>query len=489
MKYVIVGTGPTGLSLAYILAQNNKDVIIIEKNHQIGGSWNSEWNDKMYFTETSPRVLINDNGFHMSLLHELGFQDSDFHQIYGNFIQSSLKVIKFIMYYFHFFDYFKFIYALVKFKFVVTNMLMNKWINTSGISDSAKKAIRILCIIICDIPEKTHVNDFFGFLNFQNTIIQMKDPNKWHQIIEQRFNQMKNVQIIKNNKVNEILIDPLVNSNKVKGILCHDLLHNQLNTIYCDKLFLCTQSDSLCTITRNSNDLVSNNWFNQKYMEEWCSNTCYNDFGFQLHFRENIKFPEEWQWSTKTDWTIIILPVGEWLKTKSLNPDILTVWSCCIIDLNAISSNIKKSPNQCSANEIIQESMFQLNQIKKLPQPYKITFSHGLKKHEKLGWHSYNTGFTRNKYPYLPMKGNLDNLFALGCFTKPQKFSISHMGTAVEATIQYIRKYENACADHHPTSNFINTRLTQHNKQPMAVSTLLFLYITICLIVFFKFKK
>ena len=32
MKYVIVGAGPTGLSLAWILAQNNVEVTIIEKS-------------------------------------------------------------------------------------------------------------------------------------------------------------------------------------------------------------------------------------------------------------------------------------------------------------------------------------------------------------------------------------------------------------------------------------------------------------------------
>ena len=41
MKYTIVGAGPCGLSLGYILALNNIDVDIIEKSNQLGGSWNS----------------------------------------------------------------------------------------------------------------------------------------------------------------------------------------------------------------------------------------------------------------------------------------------------------------------------------------------------------------------------------------------------------------------------------------------------------------
>ena len=51
MKYIIVGSGPTGLSLAYTLSYNFKDVTVIEKDSQLGGSWNSQWIDNKYWSE------------------------------------------------------------------------------------------------------------------------------------------------------------------------------------------------------------------------------------------------------------------------------------------------------------------------------------------------------------------------------------------------------------------------------------------------------
>ena len=64
MKYVIIGAGPTGLSLAHVLANNGYEVDIIERDSQLGGSWNSQWKEGKYFSENSPRVLgytnIND---------------------------------------------------------------------------------------------------------------------------------------------------------------------------------------------------------------------------------------------------------------------------------------------------------------------------------------------------------------------------------------------------------------------------------------------
>ena len=38
MKYVIIGAGPTGLSLAHVLANNGYEVDIIERDSQLGGS-------------------------------------------------------------------------------------------------------------------------------------------------------------------------------------------------------------------------------------------------------------------------------------------------------------------------------------------------------------------------------------------------------------------------------------------------------------------
>ena len=85
MKYIIVGSGPTGLSLAYILALNNKEVILIEQDNQLGGSWNSQWIEHMYFSENSPRVFSYSNNV-KTLFLQLGFTDKDFKNIYGKML-------------------------------------------------------------------------------------------------------------------------------------------------------------------------------------------------------------------------------------------------------------------------------------------------------------------------------------------------------------------------------------------------------------------
>ena len=58
MKYTIIGSGPTGLSLAYILGINGYNIDLIEQSSTLGGSWNSEFIDKDFWSENSPRVIV-----------------------------------------------------------------------------------------------------------------------------------------------------------------------------------------------------------------------------------------------------------------------------------------------------------------------------------------------------------------------------------------------------------------------------------------------
>ena len=43
---------------------------------------------------------------------------------------------------------------------------------------------------------------------------------------------------------------------------------------------------------------------------------------------------------------------------------------------------------------------------------------------------------------YLPIKGKLDNLFALGCFTYSKNYVIANMETATDATLHFLDLYE-----------------------------------------------
>ena len=447
MKYTIIGAGPCGLSLAYILSLNNINVDIIEQSNQFGGSWNSQWIEDKYFSENSPRVLIN-SGYTKLFLDSIGINNSDLDVVYGSVIGTNLKILKFMYKFFNFCDYFKFVYYIILYKIITSNYTVQDILDDSSLSKDCKKFITIFSILINAPPNQTNMNDFAGTLNLSTTgFQQFKEPNKWHEILEYKFKKMKNVNIYKNTKINKILLK----NNKVHQIVSDD------NKIFeTDKVFLCTQSTGILNILENSDLRVKNNWFKFDYFKEWCKNTSYNGLSFQLHFDSIVDYTDDWCWSCNTDWFIIITPVSNWLKVISKDSKIKTVWSCTIVSQNVKSKNINKTANECNIDEFINESLFQINQKLKIPKPYKITVSENLKKIDNE-WKSYNTGFTRGKYEYLPMKGNIKNLFALGSFTDTSYSHVSFMETSIRASIIYLNKYEKNMIGFHTEDNkFLN---------------------------------
>ena len=438
MKYVIVGAGPSGLSLAYNLASNNKEVVLIEQDNQLGGSWNSQWIEDKYFSENSPRVILY-NGNTKHFMKSIGLRDNDFSYVYGNAFQSTYKFTVFLMKNFTLIDFIIFFIGIVKYNLMTDKITLQTWMNQNYLSISAKKTIKIICILICDRPDKTNANDFFCSLSIGGAPKQMKEPNKWHNLIESFLINKENVTILKNTKV--LKLQSSYTQDLVDTVHIQNIKDKSYSILHCDKIILCTQSNGIYPILENSSVYIRNNWMSEAKIRQWSAETFYSGFGFQLHFNEIIEFKSNWCWSCQDDWTVIILPISNWLKTYSLDPNVKTVWSCCIVDMDTNSKRLKKTANECSANEVINECMIQIHNSYNIPQPYKVTQSLGLiKVNDK--WVSKNTGYTKNMYGDLEMKGKIKNLFALGCFTKKSKPNISYMGNAIDAVYNYLNIYE-----------------------------------------------
>ena len=440
--YVIVGGGPTGLCIAWVLAYNNHKVCLIEADSILGGSWNVHWKDGKYWSENSPRVLINE-GVHIDFLKSIGMEDNGFSKIYGSTFEMFTKFYDFLKQYLIFSDYLKLLNGIIHYTFHKDdNKTFEEWMVENKISCDGKKALTIFSITINDIPEKTSAYEVFKTIQPPNRgLIQMNEPNKWTQLIEDQFMNMKNVQILKNTRVEYLEY----NQGLIQSCLCFDKIKKRTFKIHGERFVLCTQSSGLWSILQKSSTSVKNNWKNEYEMEQWVKHTHYNGFGFQLHFTETVEYPHKWCWVCEGEWNVIILPVSQWLVEYSKDDKIKTVWSCVVTKTNAKSMNIGKTLNECEKDEAIQECMRQIHlkysEYGNLPKPFKVTTSDGLKRINGK-WKSKNTGFTKGKYDYLEMKGNIDNLYAVGCFNKTIN-QVANMETAIESSMNYLKTYEN----------------------------------------------
>ena len=75
--YVIIGAGPSGLSLAWYLARYNKKILLIDKNSSLGGCHRVMRVDGL-FVEHGPRIYINNYKTTIALLKDMGFSFDDF---------------------------------------------------------------------------------------------------------------------------------------------------------------------------------------------------------------------------------------------------------------------------------------------------------------------------------------------------------------------------------------------------------------------------
>ena len=108
-EIVIVGGGPTGLSLALNLANSKNKITLIEKSDLLGGSWKSRLLEGKYFSEHSPQVLFSNYIYFHKLLEFLKIDKNKYIvEPYGGIFKFYIKMIKFFFKNFSISDFIKF---------------------------------------------------------------------------------------------------------------------------------------------------------------------------------------------------------------------------------------------------------------------------------------------------------------------------------------------------------------------------------------------
>ena len=439
-KYIIVGGGPTGLLLSLLLGLSNYDVLLIEKEAKLGGSWKVEWKDG-FFTENSPRILHSGEKTFNKLLSYLNITDSsEFNYIYGNIVESNLKLARFFIEHFTLYDWYKFIIASIYYRFNESKLTVESWINSVKLSKKGGKAIRTFSIAISDKSDNVMINDMFGSVEV-GYFYGLANPEKWINRIEEKLKRLDNVKIYTNSEVLSI------QSNKNKVINMSVKLNGIMQNIYAEHYIITLPPSDLVNIVHKSDLNIKNNWMEYNNFINWCDKSSYIGFGFQLHFKEKVRFPKSWCWSCRDEWVIMILPVSDYAKKYSYDNKIKTVWSACIVDMDKTSSYLNKTPNECNLNEILSECKrliykgYNDSLGLKIPN-YELTTSYGLKKINNK-WVSKHTAFSRNELGYLQIKGNISNLYSVGPHNKLDTWSIVTINRALDSALNFIKKEKN----------------------------------------------
>lgn len=435
MRYIVVGAGPAGLALACVLAENGHAVTVYECKSDPGGSWKASFVDGAYFTENSPRLLL---GSARGFFRYLGMTDSDFANVYGNAVQTNIHILKHFFRNLSFGDWAAFAKAFVG--GVDPDATFEDWMRSAELTERGRRALEVFCITINNVPRKTSAREVFNLISkFEmKGGRQMRDPNRWYDLCIDKILEGPHNRVVTGARVSSLVGSS--DASRVAGVVVNG------KNDYADRVVLCTQTPALLGILRDTP--FARNW--PVLTPEYIADTTYYAFGFQVHFAASAPAPApdpaRWCWSCAGPWTVIILPVGDWLVAKSLDPAVVDVWSCCVVDMDSPSPHA----GGLTANEIpdeddvLRECMRQIRQSAgpgARVEPKAVTLSPGLR-HDGSRWVSGETGYTSGGRPRVPLKGKAHNLFALGCFSESDRPETAHLGTAIDAVAAFLHRYE-----------------------------------------------
>jgi hypothetical protein len=412
--YVIVGGGPTGITLATMLANTKHKTLLLESEQSLGGNWKVDWDKdtNQYMTEHSPKVLFASNHYFFQLLQKIGATSHNHtHKIYGKF--GNLKIVKSFLRHMSFMDTMKLTKLIVSYFLNPNNFnyyqSLKNWALENHISEKGMNFLKVMAIISSNTYDKVCIGAFIEFAIIDPgmffDLVYLDRPNDW---IKQAYRY-----IFSRDNMNIILHTKIVSIDDVQGTVRDD----SGNTYMGKHIILATPLKVCYEIINRSSRELKSNWFqNMNAFKTFVDKSTYIGLGFQLHFTEKVTIPSEWCWSCFDDWTVIILEKSIDQELLSRDPKVQCTWSCVVVDLDTKSKRINKTVNECDTmDEVIEESIHQINKQRKkpIPKPYKITYHHNIiRKNNK--WDTINSSYA-NAVGRVPYQGKkVKNVFMVG---------------------------------------------------------------------------
>jgi len=437
--YIIVGTGPTGLALAWYLSKENKTVLLIDKETTIGGCHRVTRVNGL-LTEHGPRVYSD---VYLNFIHLLKEMDINFDDIFTeySFDLSTIggknkKDLKF-------YETFAFVIAFVKLVFnpiYGQDISMKTFVDTNSFSPESKDYIDRICRLTDGAQTDRYT--LFQFLQLINnqSLYKLYQPTRPTDdgllyLIENKLRNTGLVTFVLNHDVLSINND----SSNINSVYVHD--KSTLDNYYIKgkKYILAIPPKPLTNLLLNS-DSSKFAFGNIDFMKKWTNNNSYFEYiPITLHWKTKLDLPKIWGFPA-SDWGLAFIVLSNYMK---FNREVelqnsQTVISTAITFTDRKSNITGKTADESDMKEIKEEVLRQLRlSYPDLPDPDFMLLSPQVYR-DNNKWINTDTAFvsTPNKNQYLPFKSILfDNLYTCGAHTGKSNYHFTSMETAVSNAI------------------------------------------------------
>jgi hypothetical protein len=431
--YIIVGSGPAGLTCAYYLSKLNKKVLLIDQNNSVGGCHRVTRVNGL-FSEHSPRFYSDAYHNLNNILLDFG---SSFKSLFVKMKFNEFTLLKKSIFKFSFNEIFSFTIEFIRMIFdenYSKNTTVETFLTTNKFKEESIKYIDNVCRITegADIKRYT----LFQLLQVINqqllyNLYQPKLPNDIG-----LFNLWLNKIIETNNctvKLNEKVIKLNYKNDKIISISTDN------NIIYGNNIILAIPPTCLEKILINSNAI---NCFNKKNLHEWVEKTKYdNHISFCFHWNTKLNLQNIWE-IANTDWGIAWIVLSDYIYFNDSRS--FTVISITITNTNNKSSFTNKTANESNKDELYEEVYRQLKEIFiNLIKPTDIVFNPNIN-NINSEWIQEDSGFvTTIDDSFLESQSiQFNNLYNLGTQNGYNYYNFTSIETAISNSIKLIHTLE-----------------------------------------------
>lgn len=351
---VIIGGGPTGLSIAHHCSKlENKKILIIEKEKEIGGC-HTVYRTNGLFSEHSPRVYFNSYVNFIEILKDMGIRFDDVfvkmnHQSFDITKESLFKT-------FNANEWFCIIYELLLFILDGTrndDMTVSTFMKNNGFSEEAYKTIDILCRVSDGMTcESISLNTFFQYMN-QALLYQIYTPKETNDKLLfklwRKYLTDKGVDIITETNLNRFYHN---DNNEITH--CDITSKNADSTIYGKKFILAIPPKNIVSLIENTG--VINAFGEIDKLRKWSDSTKYIEYvTVTFHWNKVIKMSEKYDFPS-SDWSILSETLSDYIDFKDERSK--TVISVAVANLNVKSKYSNKTANEYKSSDLLIKEIY-----------------------------------------------------------------------------------------------------------------------------------
>lgn len=421
--YVIIGGGPTGLTLALYMAKYNKRVAIVEKEDQIGGCHGVKRIDGM-FSEHGPRIYLDNYLVFSDILkNEL---NTSFNEIFTKYNFGNKDIFNAVYNILTFRELFIFGLAFINLNDNYKHISFEEFLNYHNFSEQSKDLLDSLGRLTDGGGIEQYT--LYSFLQIMNqnilySIYQPKLPNDIG-LFKIFYDELirRGVDIYLNSEIKEINTE----NNLIKNVTTY-------NNIFRGNTFI------FAIPPININKLFKNNNLDTGFKENldlWSKNTNYITYiPVVFHWNKKINIKKIWGYP-QTSWGVGHIVLSDYMDFNDDRSK--TVISTLITKPNK-SDYLNKTPDEIfDKNIIIKEVFRQLKLVlSELPDYDNAIMSQNY--HNGKNWIPLHTAFMTTKLGYLDFHSNIyKNLFNCGVQNGKSSYSFTSLESAVVNSIELL---------------------------------------------------